>query len=196
MRSFHIATLLTILAVTTSAAQNPERESALGTRLRDYGGFVGLDMRFGDLHDDFAVFTGGHAALLLKHRIYLGVGGAGLTTDSRIGDGAASEDLHMGYGGFLVGYVVPLPGLVQLTADVLIGAGGARVGAPLGTGEELDDAFLAFEPTLGVELKLARVIRIGFGAGYRFVGGLDSAGLRDNDLRDLTVAARLRVGWF
>jgi hypothetical protein len=151
---------------------------------------------FGDTNDDFTVFTGGHAALLLKHRVYLGVAGAGLTTNSRIGEGPASDALHMGHGGPLIGYVVPLPGLVQFTADVLLGAGAARLGEPVASTEEPDDVFLTFETTLGVELKLARIIRIAFGAGYRYVGGLDAAGLRDDDLRDLTATARVRVGWF
>jgi hypothetical protein len=193
MRIRYMATILMLLLTTTASAQRAERESALGTSLRDYGGFVGLDTRFGDMNNDFAMFTGGHAAILLKHRIYFGMGGAALTTGSRIG--SVRDNLDMAYGGFLLGYILPMPGLVQLTADALMGAGGVKIGEAVGN-DELDDAFFAFEPTLGVELKIAPVVRIGFGAAYRYVGGLDTVGLRDNEVRDLTVSARLRAGWF
>jgi hypothetical protein len=32
--------------------------------------------------------------------------------------------------------------------------------------------------------------------GYRFVGAVDTEGLRDSDLRGITGTATLRVGWF
>jgi hypothetical protein len=49
---------------------------------------------------------------------------------------------------------------------------------------------------VGVELRLALIVRLGLGAGYRFVGGADSPGVRDSDLRGFTGTAAVRIGWF
>ena len=56
--------------------------SAVGARLSDYGAFLGLDMRFGDMAGEFAAFAGGDAAIVLKRKVYLGIRGAGLATDN------------------------------------------------------------------------------------------------------------------
>jgi hypothetical protein len=201
MRNAIVAGLVgLILTSTTAAAQEPETVSAMSTDLQDYGGFLGLDVRFGDMSDEFAAFVGAHGALLLKHRVYLGMAGYGLATDearAQIGGPDAGPPLEMGYGGLLVGYVVPTPGLVQLTVDALLAGGGVKYDGTVASGidDEWDGVFV-FEPNAGLELKLARILRLGFGAGYRLVGGVDTPGLSDDDLRGVTGTARIRVGWF
>jgi hypothetical protein len=191
IRTRTIAGLLALAAVTApiaANAQEPDRQKhAIGTRLRDFGGFVELDMKFGDMMGEFAAFAGGRAAVLLKRRVYLGVGGAGLATDNALVGG---QPLRMGYGGILIGYVIPTRSLVQITTDVLVGAGGIH---PEG-GQ--DDGIFVFEPSVGLELILARFARLGLGTSYRFVGDADLAGLEDSDLRGLTGTVAVRLGWF
>jgi len=201
MRFAFIATVLALaLAASPGSAQSAEEESALGTQLSGYGGFIGMDMRFGDMMDEFAVFMGGHAALLLKHRVYLGLSGAAVVTDASRAfapGGALRPAIDMSYGGVLVGYIIPTPGLVQLTADVLIGGGGVKLREHAGTTDDDDwDALFVFEPALSAEIKLARIVRLGLGAGYRFVGAVDAAGLGDQDLRGFNGTVTFRVGWF
>jgi hypothetical protein len=187
--------LLTMAFAATLNAQEPERqETAVGTRLRDFGGFVELDTRFGDMMGEFAAFAGARGAVRLKQRVYLGLGGAGLATDNAGIPGpipGSIQPLRMGYGGILVGYVVPTRSLVDVTADVLVGAGGVSI-----KGTDSEDAIFVFEPTVGVDLRLARVARLGIGAGYRFVGDVDLAGIEDSDLRGFTGTVAIRVGWF
>lgn len=170
------------------------REGAIGTRLHDFGGFVGLDARFGDMMGEFAGFAGARAAVLLKQRVYLGLAGAGLATDNAEVVGpvpGSTRPLRMGYGGILVGYVVPTSSLVDVTADLLVGAGGIH---PKGMDD--DDAIFVFEPSVGLQLKLASVARLGLGAGYRFVGDVDVANVEDSDLRGFTGTLAILVGWF
>lgn len=201
MRYISMAALLTLVVTASPAsAQTPERQSAIGGDLADYGGFVGLDMRFGDMANDFAVFTGGHAALLLKHRVYLGVSGAGLATDARLAtptSEAPGPSIDMGYGGVLIGYIVPTRSLVQFTAEALIAGGGVRLGERSRPDDDEDwDPVFVFQPTAGAEIELAPIVRLGLGVGYRFVGGVDTSGLSDSDLRGVTGSATLRLGWF
>jgi hypothetical protein len=169
-------------------------ESAVGTRLRDFGGFVQLDARFGDMMGEFAAFAGARAAVLLKRRVYIGLGGAGLATDNAVVPGPTPGTTHpirMGYGGLLIGYVIPTNSFVEITTDVLVGAGGVKL-----RDVDTDDAIFVFEPSVGIELNLSRVARLGFGAGYRFVGDTDLPGVEDSDLRGFTGTAAIKVGWF
>jgi hypothetical protein len=192
--------VLTMAAILTSALfsiPSLAQTSALGTRVSDYGGFVGLDLRFGDIASKFAAFAGAEAAVLLKRRVYLGIRGGGLATDnSRIpsGGSAPDETLAMGYGGFLVGYMFPTRSLAEFSLDVLVGGGGVGAAA---AGEERDwDGVFVFEPSATLDLKLAPVVRVGIGAGYRFIGDLDVPGLRDTQIRGFTGLIRMRVGKF
>ena len=176
-----------VLSVAAMPAAAPAQ-----SQVHDIGGFFELDTRFGDMRGEFAAFPGARLALRLKDRIYLGVGGSGLATENEAaGPGGSLQSLEMGYGGFLAGYSVPAQELLNVTADVLVGAGQVTL-----NGSDQDDRFFLFEPSLGVELKVAPVVRLGLGAGYRYVGGADLPGVVDADLRGLTGTASVRLGWF
>lgn len=192
--------MLTITtAILTFGVPTPcdPQESAIGTSPHDFGGFIGLNMRFGDMAGDFGAFAGGEAAILLKRRVYLGIRGSGLATDNNLVPGAGGspdEILRAGYGGLLIGFVIPTRSFVDVSVDALIGAGA------IGTGEEGADseydAVFVFEPSVMLDLRLARIAQLGIGAGYRFFGDADVPGVDDADLRGFTGVARVRVGWF
>ena len=186
-----------ILSLGFLTARGHAQTSALSTRASDYGGFVGLDTRFGDLASEFAVFSGAEAAVLLKRRVYIGLRGGGLSTDnSRIPatGSSAGGTLAMGYGGFLVGYVFLTRSLADFSVDVLLGGGG--VGTTASDSDRDWDAIFVFEPSATVDLKLAPVARIGVGAAYRFVGDATVVGMSDSNFRGVTGLVRVRVGKF
>ena len=57
MRDNWTVTVAAVLLMSSAAgAQTPERDAAIGADYRDYGALVGLDTRFGDVRDEFAVF--------------------------------------------------------------------------------------------------------------------------------------------
>lgn len=185
-----VSALAAMLTVAPLGGQSgPGSQSATGSGPRDFGGFGGLTLRFGDMRDEFAAFPGAEFAVLLRQRIYLGIAGAGLATDHEIGTGK----LDMGYGGALVGYVITTRSLLEVTAQTVVGAGGLRLRP---SADEDWDAVFVFEPSAGVELKLAPVARLGLGLGYRFVGGSDSPAAPDEELRGVTGTLTLRLGWF
>ena len=199
MRYTAIVCLALAAALTAACSAQAQERTALSSDLSDYGIFAGLDMRFGDIAGEYAGLAGAHAAVRLKENIYLGLRGIGLATDAErlaAAAGAPDAELEFGYGGLLVGYILPLPGALQLTAEALIGAGGVKLDDDTSEdGDERDEVFV-FEPSLGAEIRLASFARIGLGAGYRYVGGTDVAGLRDHDLRGVVGTATLRIGRF
>jgi hypothetical protein len=189
-----LALLMIATPVALSSQESGHQEGAVGTRPRDLGGHLELDMRFGDMMGTFAAFAGARGAIRLKQRVYLGIAGEGLATDNAEVQGpvpGATRALRMGYGGFLIGYVVRTRALVDLTADVLVGAGGVRLKDP-----DEDDALFVFEPSVGIGLWLAPIARLGLGAGYRFVGDVELPGVKDADLRGFNGTVSLRFGWF
>jgi len=158
------------------------------------GGFAGLEMRFGDLAGAFATFAGAEFAILINDRVYVGVRGAGLATDNAMAQGPTGQDtLKMGYGGLVVGHLVPLTSQMDLAVDALVGAGSYGAAS---TPSSEHDAVFVFEPSASLALRVLPFMRIGVGASYRFVGDASFGGVRDADLRGLTGMLYVRVGRF
>jgi hypothetical protein len=84
--------------------------------------------------------------------------------------------------------------MVHPTASMLIGAGG--ISTALQAAGDNDDAFFVAEPALGVELNAASFMRLGVGASYRWVAGVELGGLRDQDLSGPTGELSVRLGRF
>jgi hypothetical protein len=84
---------------------------------------------------------------------------------------------------------------VHVSAAVLVGAGGVR----LDVASSLDapeDAFLVAEPELGLELDVARRVRVAAGASYRFVRGARIHAATDAELRGVAGTLALKLGHF
>src|SRR5215208_4095386 len=181
-------------AVAQSSAGAPKGGAA--ARLAGLRGFVGMDMRFGEMSDEFAMFVGAEMALLMNRGVYLGIRGAGLATDNAHVPAAGStvpDTLRIGYGGFIVGHLVPVSRTLAISVDALVGAG--SVGTD-GTPAEDRDAVFVFEPSATLDLKLARPVRVAVGASYRFVGDASVPGVSDAKLRGFSGTLRLRLGRF
>jgi hypothetical protein len=93
-----------------------------------------------------------------------------------------------------VGYRIAPAAIVHPTASMLIGAGG--ISTDLQAAGDDDDAFFVAEPALGVELNVASFLRLGAGASYRWVAGVELGGLRDEDLSGLRGELSVRLGRF
>ena len=58
------------------------------------------------------------------------------------------------------------------------------------------DNVLVVSPELGVEMNLTKFLRIAGTAGYRWVDGVSSPGLTNDDFTGWTGALTLRLGYF
>jgi len=164
-----------------------------------HGGFGAVNLRAGEVKNERSLFMGGEAAWVANQRLIFGVGVWALVSENaRIvasAEGAEeSAPLRMGYGGLLVGYRFAPAAMVHPTASMLIGAGG--ISTALQAAGDNDDAFFVAEPALGVELNVASFLRLGVGASYRWVAGVELGGLRDEDLSGPTGELSVRLGRF
>lgn len=178
------------------AVDNGQPQTLLGGGV-SHGGFGAMHLRAGEVMGERSLFMGGEVAWVPNHRLMLGVGVAALVSDNVRVDSApgaevGSAPLRMGYAGVLVGYRITPEALIHPTTSLLIGAGG--LSADLGGAE--DDAFFVAEPAVGLELNVAPFLRLGVGASYRWVAGVDLGELRDRDVSGLTGEFSLRLGRF
>jgi hypothetical protein len=59
-----------------------------------------------------------------------------------------------------------------------------------------NDAFFVVEPSFNLELNVASHFRVGFGVSYRYVNGLDIAGITEEDLTGVSANLNFKFGSF
>ncbi len=179
----------------------------LGSRPLAFGGYGGVDVRWSRLGGRDALLVGGEAALLIDHRLALGVGGYGLASlvpGPRSSRGNRSY-LGLGYGGLVVRHNFVNQRLVYLSVGTLVGAGGVGFFEAVDEYEyeyEYDEAefdadpFFVVEPSLGIHLNVTRWMRVGASVSYRLSEGIDCEGFTDRDFRGAAAGGHVQFGWF
>lgn len=114
------------------------------------------EVKFSAVDGRFANFVGVRGGILLNDKFLIGVGGYGLTNVRTLP--------AMGYGGLVLEYT-PIPHeAVTFSVGGLIGGGGANA-----------VSFFTAEPEARLRVNITRWFRLGFGGGYRFIGGAGCA---------------------
>lgn len=172
------------------AAGSKDPPEAVPTFTREklrYGGYGGLAFRYARLDGRDALLAGAEFALLLNHRLAVGLAGYG-SADTDAGD----DELTFGYGGPFVRYsfLSRSPFYVSVGA---LAAAGAIASKPAG-GTETQDTVFVFEPQVGGHLNVTRWMRVGVDVGYRLVAGIDDYGA--SGFRGVTAGFHVQLGWF
>src|SRR5689334_18635547 len=132
LRSLIAASFCAALALSARAEVESGRGSAapaadetLVQKDVDHGGYGGPRVGYTRLAGNDAMWIGGEGGWIIDHRFIIGGAGYGLVTQQPAGGAlAATDDLTLGYGGFLLGYTVRPHELVHATVSTLIGGGG------------------------------------------------------------------------
>lgn len=136
------------------------------------------------LGNDFSQNNGGFFTFEINDNLLLGWSGYG--SGSTLEDGRHVDldgnDLLVGYG--FDSYKVVHPFIYLKTGS-----------STLQVAEAAKDNVFVFQPTIGGEVNIFRWFRVGIDAGYRFVSGVNTAGLSDNDLSSPLVNLKLKFGW-
>jgi hypothetical protein len=112
--------------------------------------------------------------------------------DPARGGSSAVRDIAFGYGGLELEYINRPGKLLHFTLYGLVGAGGVTLPTVLSEG----DAVFVAEPKANLILNVAPVMRIGVGAGYRWVTGTNSIYYDSSDLSAGTIDLTLFFGKF
>lgn len=181
----------------------PTLLSKKAPKIGAYGGATVLGSR---TMGQNVVYVGGELAILLDHRLALGLAGYGLASHI-----AGASDIYrdpqrlgFGYGGLLLRYsfLSSLP--YYVTVGTLLGAGGVAY-TPEWHADwshrsriEVDPVFVV-EPSLGAHLNLTRWMRLGAQISYRIVSvtlqSEDSGMPRATDLAGIAYGGHLQFGW-
>lgn len=163
------------------------------------GGFGGPVVKFSQIHDAFAVMVGGRGGWIINKTITLGGGGYGLSNPVYL-TGQENYRVHMGYGGFEIGFNMASDDLIHLSFHTLIGGGGFAVlekhYEDWDDEHGVDDAFFVVEPNLAVTLNVTSNFRIEAGGSYRYINGVNDAELKNSDFEGFSAHIGFKFGKF
>lgn len=211
-RTIHILTALLAAAAPASAwalddagsygsssgAQDDGPPLAFGRKL-DVGGYGGIDVAYTRMFGRDGALVGAQGALLLDHRLSLGVAGYGWTNPQRGPvDGFGNEQrFETGYGGVTVRYALYTPSLpVYVSVGTLIGAGAIALVSDDDHDDEDADVFAVLQPDVSLHANLTHWMRVGVTAGYRFTSGVARAGYDEGDVDGWVVGGHVQFGRF
>jgi hypothetical protein len=188
------------LALTFAAVASAQEETLICGNIES-GGFGGPAVKVTTINGEGAVMIGGRGGWIINHTFVLGGGGYGLVNDisATVPDAADGfRYVDLGYGGLDLEYITTSDRLVHLSIGLLVGGGGVRYKGDRVTDDRRSmDGFFVAEPSLTVNLNVTRFFRIGAGASYRYVNGVNGGGITsDADLSGASAMLTLKFGKF
>ncbi len=176
-----------------------------------HGGFLLPELKITEINNQSETLFGLKGAWLVDHSFYLGIAGYGS------GHKMKNTDKYMAYGGVLMGYIFNPNRLVNISVDLLIGAG-----AFVEDNDDIDkddddryfsrdrnrnrhhdndernreeDLFSVYEPSINVLLNVTEYMRLSLGASYRYLQKTNFDTLRDEDVSGGTVSLGIMFGF-
>jgi hypothetical protein len=178
MKAIRTVVLTAIVMIWTpiyAAAQSQQPTDTLVKGKTQLGFAVTPEVKLSRMNDEFAALAGCSFGLVMKPNFLIGVAAYGKITD-------LSSHGYMGYGGILLEYFKNPHRLVHYSIGGLLGAGNAAVSP---------SPFFVAEPQGRVNVNITPWFRLGFGGGYRFIGGARCA---NSSLRGPTASITLMFG--
>jgi hypothetical protein len=199
VKTFLIASIL-LFATNVLLSQ----EKTLLTGDVEHGGYGAPVVKFTQINDQFGLFVGARGGWIINHSIALGIGGYGLANNIDWGDRLSElkPRLMMGYGGFEIEIILNSDDLIHFTFDALIGSGAVNYWDDdyFGTAHwdkwETADVFFVAEPAFNVDMNITSFFRVGVGASYRFISGVETLGLSNEDLSGFAGNVIFKFGSF
>jgi len=167
----------------------------------DVGGYGGLDVAYTRMFGRDGVVVGGQGAVLINHRLALGLAGYGWS-NPLAGPNAANGDaqrFETGYGGFTAHYSFYFDALpVYFTVGTLVGAGAINLTDENHSegNDDSDDVFAIVQPDVAIHANLTRWMRVGLTGSYRVTSGVNQIGFKESDVNGAMVGAQLQFGSF
>ncbi len=159
--------------------------------------FVDAGARLSTLRSSRVVLLGGSLGFDLGAGPRFGVGGWLLTdpVDLDPSRPASGLRLRVAYGGVLSEWPVTTAGPLAASAQILLGAGNAKLELPAVGAEIAADNFAVLEPGLSLDLRLTPWLGLSGGVAWRWAWGVeDLPGLGREDLRGASGTLGLRLG--
>lgn len=199
---------ITIVSINTGFAQEDEDEIKSifnsGTELK---GFGAIEFKLSPIADQNAFLVGGSGGVTVNKYLTFGIAGYGIgskvTVENQINPGGNDLRLYGGYGGLLLGFNIFPRQVIHVSFPVVLGAGSVELEDPSFFSNSSDpeftverSSFFVAEPQVFMEINVTRFFRFDIGAGYRFVEGLSTESLSNEDMTNWTAVVALKFGSF
>lgn len=173
-----------------------------GSEIKGFGSF---EMKLTPIADKTSLFIGASGGVTVNKFFILGLSGYGLASGTELTGAISSKKLRLngGYGGLLVGFNIFPREVVHLTIPIVFGVGRMYITDPnyFQTTSDSDytiekSAFMVVEPGANLEFNVTPFFRLGTGASYRYVQGLNLTNLTDEQLLGWAINLSLKFGKF
>lgn len=174
-----------------------QEETLVGEEIHS-GGYGGPVWKLTSINGTTTSLSGGRGAWLINHKFGIGGGGYGTISDVKSEFTLDNRPLYieLDYGGLELEYIHQSDKLIHWTLHTLIGSGTAKLRHHSPDREIASDKLYLIEPSLNADINIAKWFRIGVGASYRYVSGLDLSPLGQSDLNSLSGLICLKFGSF
>lgn len=168
----------------------------------EIGGYGSVDVGYSRMFGEDGALVGLQGALVLDHRLSLGLAGYGWTNSQEAPADAFgnAQRFETGYGGATIRYSLYMDDLpVYLTVGALVGGG--AVALVNDENDDFDDSheedvFAVLQPDVTLHANLTPWLRLGLTAGYRFTSGVDRNGYEESDVNGLLIGGQVQFGRF
>jgi hypothetical protein len=187
---------------TESHAAEDDRPPLLFGKSLEIGGYGSVDVAYSRMFGEDGALVGLQGALLLDHRLSLGIAGYGWTNPQEAPADALgnAQRFETGYAGATIRYSLYTDDLpVYLTIGALVGGGAvALVNDDDDDFDEnqAEDVFAVLQPDVTLHANLTPWLRLGLTAGYRFTSGVDRNGYDESDVNGLLIGGQVQFGRF
>ncbi len=195
--------------VDTNDPKDEEVKSLLSKK-NDLNAFGALDLKVTDLMSERGLLVGAYGGFIINRRYLFGVAGYGLVTNVEF-EGLVPDqtepkqlNLHGGYGGIIIGPTIAPRELIHISIPIVIGAGSLEVvdkdfftNNPADSEFTVENSvFFIAEPGIEIEFNITKYFRLGAGATYRYISGLELDNVQNEDISGTTAMISFRFGRF
>jgi len=186
---------------------DPDGIQTLTGHGRSVGFYFGLHSEYSQIDGYDAFGAGGTFAIIANHGLAIGISGKGFISEPY----EVSEITHTsrsyagGYGGILIEPILFPKYPVHISFPIILGGGGIARSVLYNyyypyeyttLYVENAEAFMIAEPGIEVEFNVARWMRLGLGASYRFTTTFEPSSFDSNPLNGFTGGFSLKFGKF
>jgi hypothetical protein len=163
--------------------------------------FGGPSLKVTQVNDESVILLGGRGGVILNQRFAIGAGVYSLLGKIEAPEAVQTNsndtiNLDMDYVGLDLEYIVPLQRRIHFSMQTLIATGRAQYWE----GDDtviVEEGIFVLEPGANLMVNITTFFRIGLGASYRFVSGVERLnGLESRDLNEVSANLVFMFGKF
>ncbi|MBP9023731.1 MAG: caspase family protein [Spirochaetes bacterium] len=195
----------------TFANKSDERKTLLSDSHINISGYGAFVLKYGPPHlGHNQIYAGGKACILINDVFGIGGAGYGLTyplkrkgsvydeSDTSPESSFNYPEIQLGYGGGIVEYYFMPKSLLTFSCGFFIGGGALSMKGESAVilPDNVTSKFFVMEPEVSAYVNVAKFVRVGFSASYRFTNGIDLYEYTDRDFMGVFFSFNVCGGWF